>query len=143
MKKLILSYLLTMGFMIGICGADIRVFIKNNEAGTQISEVIVLGRKNRGNGEWTTLWGGQKSSRNSKDESFGFGELRKYVFKDAGMSEYQIRFTVKQGELNLVENYWTGELSDGSVFVLQCPKGSCSLTPVMKVVPKLNQFGGQ
>lgn len=141
MKKLLLSFLLTAGFVIGASGAEITVYLKNNSAGTQISDVIILGRTNRGNGEWTTLWGGQKSSRNAKDESFGYGELRKYVFKASGMGEYEIRYTVKQGELNLVEDYWRGMLFDGSVFVMVCPGGRCSMTMAPKLAPKRDRFG--
>lgn len=135
MRKLLLSILLAAGLATSALGADITIYIKNNATATNIFDIIVLGRQNRGNGDWTTLWGGQKSSRNSREISFGYGELRKFVFKDLGMEEYQIRFTAKQGELNLVENYWTGSLSDGNIFVINCPGGACSLTKQPVLVP--------
>ena len=124
---MILSFLLTTLLVSSAFGAEIKIFIKNNASATQISDIIILGRKNGGNGEWTTVWGGQKSSRPAKDASFGYGELRKFVFKNTGFAEYQIRYTVKQGELNLVENYWTGSLSNGSIFVMTSDGGVCSL----------------
>lgn len=136
-KRLMVSFLLTAGLVSSVCGAEIKIYMKNNASASQIFDIIILGRKNRGNGEWTTVWGGQKSSRNAKDISFGYGELRKFVFKDMGFEEYQIRFTAKQGELNLVEKYWTGgPLSDGSIFVMTSDNGVCSLEKKSATVPK-------
>ena len=134
-KSMILSFLLTTLLVSSAFGAEIKIFIKNNASATQISDIIILGRKNGGNGEWTTVWGGQKSSRNAKDVCFGYRELRKFVFKDAEFEEYQIRYTVKQGELNLVEDYWTGSLSNGSIFVMTSDNGVCSLEKKSAVVP--------
>lgn len=134
-KRLFLSFLLTIGLVSSAFGAEIKVYIKNNAPATNISDIIILGRQG-GSGEWTTLWGGQKSSRNAKDVNFGYGELRRFVFKDIGMTEYKIKYTVKQGELNLVENYWTGSLTDGSIFVMKCPKGKCSMEKQPVLVPQ-------
>ena len=133
MKKLFLIFLFAAGSTFGILAKDITVYIKNNAVGTNISDIIILGRNN--SREWTTLYGGQKISRSDRDSNFGYQEIRKFKFKDLGMSEYQIRYTAKQGELNLVEQYWTGNIVNGSVFVMECKVGKCVLIEAPILVP--------
>jgi hypothetical protein len=122
MKKTLLSVLFTTIASTAFCVPQMAIFIRNKAKGVNLTEVKILA-KAEGQSEWTTLYGGTNVGKSAESLITGYDEVKRFVFKAMASTEYQIRVTVEQGSNKINPEYWTGQLVNGSFFVLKQKNG--------------------